>query len=137
MSNKRFRKPITTDSTKEWTRKTGADRCSDGKVGMLSEQSPYYGDEVEHPYCDDEGCPVEYLDRKTKERLIDLVAPGVEPAIGERIAKIVLATFGGRVGYTKTAVPCYKNGDVQDCAATNLFWGEPDNPLSAESLSKR
>jgi len=118
-------------SNKKWRRKT---KKTD--LGDKVEASPYYHDEVEHPFLDDKGVPVEYMYRPTKELRVDLVAPGVAPWIGASVARLVCSSFHERPeGEPEEFVPCYRDGNVLNCSADNLYWGRPGDPQTAESLA--
>jgi len=102
------------------------------KKYKLIERGLLFDDEVTHP------CDIQYRDRRTKEVLIDLHNPDnpkdPPPQCGVLVADLVLSAH---VAERPTAehVPCYKDGNVENVMATNLFWGLPDDPKSGKSLA--
>lgn len=116
-----------------WRRTSKSD--PDSKFDIC-EQSPYYHDEVKHPFVDDTGAPVEYMFRPTKEKQMDLVAPGKAPWVGVFVAYLILLSFGKKQPEpAQDYVPCYIDGDVQNCALANLYWGKIGDPQSGAVLA--
>jgi hypothetical protein len=126
MSNKKYRR----GAAQRWTRRTGPD--ADGY--LISENSPFFDDEVRHPFLDDYGAPVTYMSRKSGERMLDLKKPSGEHQ-SVPMAELVLRAHQAE-SPAPGHVPCFRDGHVLNCELANLYWGAEDDPKSALSLRR-